>query len=117
MTDDDARFRFRLRLFGLAKEPGSVRAACRMLNVHQSSCYRRQRQLVRFGPEILRPRERRRSRMPNALSPISEQMVLAPPLAYPGWGPLGPPSEPARGKWGGLRVSSNGVWRCSVATA
>ena len=69
MTDDDARFRFRLRLFGRAKEPGSARAACRMLNVHRSSYDRWQRRLVRFGPEILRPQERRRPRMPNALSP------------------------------------------------
>ena len=29
MTDDDALFRFRLRLFGLAEELGNVRAACR----------------------------------------------------------------------------------------
>ena len=36
MSNDDALFRFRLRLFALAKELGSVRAACRMLGVHHS---------------------------------------------------------------------------------
>lgn len=111
MTNDDSLFRFRVRLFALAKELGSVRAACRMLGVHHSMYYRWQRQLVRFGPEILRPRERRRPRMPNALSPILEQKVLGLALAYPGWGPLRLSAELAREKWGGLRISPNGVWR------
>ena len=39
MSNDDALFRFRLRLFALAKELGSVRAACRMLGVHHSMYY------------------------------------------------------------------------------
>lgn len=47
-----------------------------MLGVHHSMYYRWQRQLVRFGPDILRPRERRRPRMPNALTPILQQKVL-----------------------------------------
>lgn len=111
MSNDDALFRFRLRLFALAKELGSVRAACRMLGVHHSMYYRWQRQLVRFGPDILRPRERRRPRMPNALTPILEQKVLGLALAYPGWGPLRLSSELAREKWGGLKISPNGVWR------
>ena len=33
MTNDDVIYRSRLRLFALAKEMGSVRAACRMLGV------------------------------------------------------------------------------------
>ena len=111
MSNDDALFRFRLRLFALAKELGSVRAACRMLGVHHSMYYRWLRQLVRFGPEILRPRERRRPRMPNALTPILEQKVLGLALAYPGWGPARLSAELGREKWGGLKVSANGVWR------
>ena len=111
MSNDDALFRFRLRLFALAKELGSVRAACRMLGVHHSMYYRWLRQLVRFGPEMLRPRERRRPRMPNALTPILEQKVLGLALAYPGWGPARLSAELAREKWGGLKVSANGVWR------
>jgi transposase len=111
VTNDDVLYRSRLRLFALAKELGSVRAACRMLGVHHSTSYRWQRQLVRFGTEILRPRERRRPRMPNAISPMVEQRVLALALANPGWGPHRLSLELGRPQWGGLRVSGNGVWR------
>jgi transposase len=111
VTNDDVLYRSRLRLFALAKEMGSVRAACRMLGVHHSTSSRWQRQLVRFGTEILRPRERRRPRMPNAISPMVEQGVLALALANPGWGPHRLSLELGRPKWGGLRVSGNGVWR------
>lgn len=111
MTNDDVLYRSRLRLFALAREMGSVRAACRMLGVHHSTYYRWQRQLVRFGTEILRPRERRRPRMPNAISPMVEHRVLAVALANPGWGPDRLSLELGRPKWGGLKVSPNGVWR------
>lgn len=111
MTNDDVLYRTRLRLFALAKEMGSVRAACRMLGVHHSTYYRWQRQLVRFGTEILRPRERRRPRMPNAISPMVEQRILGLALANPGWGPDRLSLELGRAKWGGLRVSANGIWR------
>lgn len=111
MTNDDVLYRSRLRLFALAKELGSVRAACRMLGVHHATYYRWRRQLIRFGPELLRPRERRQPRMPNAIPPMVEQRVLALALAYPGWGPDRLSLELGREKWGGLKVSGNGVWR------
>src|SRR5256885_11214373 len=81
LTNDDVIHRSRLRLFALAREMGSVRAACRLLGVHHSTYYRWRRQLVRFGPELLRPRERRQPRMPNAISPMVEQRILALALA------------------------------------
>ena len=87
MTNDDVIHRSRLRLFALAREMGSVRAACRLLGVHHSTYYRWRRQLVRFGPELLRPRERRQPRLPNAIPPMVEQRILGLALAYPGWGP------------------------------
>jgi transposase-like protein len=59
-------YRFRLRALGLAEELGSVRAACRHLGIHPSTFYRWLNQARRFGLEILRPRERRQPRMPNA---------------------------------------------------
>src|SRR5437763_15351174 len=90
---------------------GSVRAACRLLGVHHSTYYRWQRQLVRFGPELLRPRERRQPRMPKAIPPMVEQRVLALALAYPGWGPDRLSLELGREKWGGPKVSANAVWR------
>lgn len=111
MTNDDVIYRSRLRLFALAEEMGSVRAACRMLGVHHSTYYRWRRLLLRYGPELLRPRERRRPRMPNALSPMVEQRILAMAIAFPGWGPNRISLELGRAKWGGIKVSSNGVWR------
>jgi hypothetical protein len=95
---------------------GSARKACPLMGVHPSTYYRWRRQLLRSGPEMLRPRERRPPRMPNALSPMLEQWVQAFALAHPGCSPDRVSAEPARDKWGGIRISPNGVWRCSSAT-
>ena len=111
MTQDDALYRFRLRVLALAHELGSVRAACRVFGIHHSTYYRWHAQAVRFGPEILRPRERRQPIMPNALSPIVEQRIIAFALGHPGLGPRRIAAELARPLWGGLRVSPNGIWR------
>jgi transposase InsO family protein len=111
VTHDDALFRFRVRLFGLATELGNVRAACRMMGVHHSTFYRWRAQLERFGPEILRPRERRQPRMANAISPMVEQRVIAFSLGHPGFGPKRIAAVLARPLWGGLCLSPNGVWR------
>lgn len=111
MTADDALYRFRLRLFALAGEIGSVRAACRTMGVHPSTYYRWRALALRHGLELLRPRERRRPRMPNATSPLVEQRVVAFALGQPGVGPARIAAELARPKWGGLRLSPNGVWR------
>jgi transposase InsO family protein len=110
LTQDDALFRFRVRLFGLAQEIG-VRAACRAMGVHHSTYYRWRRQVDRFGLEILRPRERRAPRMANATPQHIEQRVLAFALGHPGFGPGRISAELRRQKWGGIRISSNGVWR------
>ncbi len=111
MTQDDRIYRFRLRLFGLATELGSVRAACRLLGVHPSTYYRWRAQLLRHGPEILRPRERRAPRMPNALALVDEERIVRFAVAHPGFGPARVSAELARERWGGLAVSPNGVWR------
>jgi transposase InsO family protein len=111
VTLDDSLHRFRLRVFALAHELGNARAACRMLGIHPSTYYRWRTQLLRFGPEVLRPRERRRPRMPNALSPLVEQRVVAFALGHPGFGPARIAAELARPVWGGLRLSPSGVWR------
>ena len=89
MTNDDVVYRSRLRLFALAQEMGSVRAACRLLGVHHSTYYRWRRQLLLYGQEILRPRERRQPRMPNAITPMLEQRVLGLALAFPGVARIG----------------------------
>jgi hypothetical protein len=95
----------------LAQEMGNVRAACRAMGIRPSTYYRWRKESDRFGLEILRPRERRQTRIANAASPMLEQRVLAFALAFPGCGPLRISSELRRPKWGGLQLSPNGVWR------
>ena len=110
MSKDDVLFGYRLRLFALAGEIG-VRAACRAMGVHHSTYYRWAEKVERWGLEALRPRERRRPRMPNQLGPHLEQRIVAFALGQPGFGPKRISAELAREKWGGLRISANGVWR------
>jgi transposase InsO family protein len=111
MSQDDVLFGYRLQLFDLAGRVG-VAAACRTFGVHRSTYYEWKRKVDRHGLEMLRPRERRRPRMPNQLSPLVEQRIVAFALAHPGFGPRRISSELRREKWGGLIVSANGVWRC-----
>ena len=111
MTQDDLLYRFRLRTFAMAAELGTVRAPCRVMGIHPSTYYRWKHQLDRYGPEILRPRERRTPRMANATSPLVEQRVVAFALGHPGFGPARIAAELARPKWGGISLSTNGVWR------
>ena len=110
MSQDDVLFGYRLQLFDLAGRIG-VSAACRMFGLHRSSYYRWKRQVDRHGLEVLRPRERRRPQMPNALPAMIEERIVAFSLAHPGLGPRRVAAELAREKWGGIVVSPNGVWR------
>jgi transposase InsO family protein len=111
VTNDDALFRYRLRVFAAAAELGNVRAACRMFGIHHSTFYRWKALVDRHGLEMLRPRERRAAQMPNATPVMVEQRILAYALAFPGQGPDRISAELRRDKWGGLRISSNGIWR------
>jgi transposase InsO family protein len=111
MTQDDVLFGYRLQLFDLAGRIG-VSAACRTFGVHRSTDYAWKQQVDRHGLEMLRPRERRKPRMPNQLSPLVEQRIVAFALAHPGLGPRRVASELARARWGGIVISANGVWRC-----
>ncbi len=111
MSNDDALHRFRLRLFALVRERGNVRAACRELGIHHSTYYRWRRQVLVWGNEALRPRERRRPRMPNQIPDHIEHRILAFCLAQPGLGPARVAAELRRERWGGLKISPNGVWR------
>jgi hypothetical protein len=47
--------------------------------------------------------------MPNAISPLIEQRVIAFALGHPGFGPKRIAAELRRPKWGGIRISTNGV--------
>ena len=111
MTNDDVLFSYRLRVLASARELGSVALACRLHGIHRSTFYCWQQQAERFGLEILRPRERRRPQMPNAIPVLIEQRIVAFALGHPGYGPARVASELRRAQWGGLTVSANGVWR------
>ncbi len=111
MTQDDLLYRFRLRTFAIAGELGNVRAACRAMGIHPLTYYRWKRQLDRYGPEVLRPRERRTPQMANQTSVLVEQRVVAFALGHPGFGPARIAAELAQPRWGAIRLSANGVWR------
>jgi transposase-like protein len=49
VTEHDVLVGYRLRLFTLADELGSVSQACRMMGVHRSTYYRWKRQVDRWG--------------------------------------------------------------------
>jgi transposase len=110
MTKDDVLFGYRQQLFAEAART-NVSAACRTFGVHRSTYYAWKRQVDRHGLEMLRPRERRRPQMPNQLPKMVEERIVSFSIAHPGLGPKRVASELAREKWGGIVVSSNGVWK------
>jgi transposase InsO family protein len=63
---------------------------------------------------MLRPRERRRPVMPNQLSPVIEQRIVAFALGHPGLGPKRIAAQLSRPEWGGLLISPNGVYKALV---
>ena len=110
MKQDDVLFGYRPQIFALV-ERTSVAEACRVFGIHRSTYYSWRSRVERHGLEMLRPRERRAPRMPNQLSKLVEERIVAFALGHPQMGPHRVADELAREKWGGLRVSGNGVWR------
>src|ERR671933_503182 len=113
MTQDDMLFGYRLQLFDLAGQT-TVAHACRTFGVHRSTYYAWKAQVERHGLEMLRPRERRRPVMPNQLSPLTEQRIVAFALGHPGLGPKRIAAQLGRVEWGGLLISPNGVYKALV---
>ena len=111
MTKDDVLFGYRLQLFAEAARIGNVSEACRRFGVHRSTYYDWKRQVDRHGLEVLRPRERRRPKMPNQLSKMIEERIVSFSIAHPGLGPERVASELGRERWGAIDVSPNGVWK------
>jgi len=111
VSEDDALFGYRLKVLEYAGRT-SVSEACRVFGIHRSTYYVWKRRVERHGLEILRPRERRKPRLPNQLSPFMEERIVAFALGHPGFGPRRIASELRKDRWGGLIVSHNGVWRC-----
>jgi transposase len=110
MTKDDVLFGYRQQLFAEAART-NVSEACRRFGVHRSTYYAWKRQVDRHGLEMLRPRERRRPKMPNQLPKMVEERILSFSIAHPGLGPKRVSGELRRPKWGGIVVSPNGVWK------
>jgi transposase len=111
VSEDEVVFGYRLRVLDHAARR-SVGEACRLFGIHRSTSYVWRRRVERHGPEVLRPRERRRPRMPRQLSPFVEERMVAFALGDPGYGPRRIAAELRRERWGGLVVSHDGVWRC-----
>ena len=84
----------------LAREPRGASAGSDPAP-HNSTYYACKRQVDRDGLEMLRPRERRRPQMPNALPKMIEERIVSFSIAHPGLGPRRVASELAREKWGG----------------
>jgi transposase InsO family protein len=110
MTKDDVLFGYRQALFAEAART-SVAQACRRFGVHRSTYYAWKQAVDRHGLEVLRPRERRRPKMPNQLPKMVEERILSFSIAHPGLGPKRVSAELARHKWGAIVVSPNGVWK------
>lgn len=110
MTKDDVLFGYRQALFAEAART-SVAQACRRFGVHRSTYYAWKRAVDRHGLEVLRPRERRRPKMPNQLPKMVEERILSFSIAHPGLGPKRIAGELRRHKWGAIVVSPNGVWK------
>jgi transposase InsO family protein len=110
VTEHDVLFGYRLQLFDLAGRT-TVAHACRSFGVHRSTYYRWKAQVERHGLEVLRPRERRTPQMPNQLSQLVEERIVAFSLGHPGLGPRRIAAQLGRPEWGGLVVSQNGVWK------
>lgn len=108
MTKDDVLFGYRQQLFAEAART-SVSAACRTFGVHRSTYYAWKRQVDRHGLEMLRPRERRRPQMPNALPKMIEERIVSFSIAHPGLGPRRVASELARER-------GRSSWSASKAT-
>lgn len=109
MTKDDRFYLNRVALFSHAERVG-VSQACRDFRIHRSTHYRWRRQVLRYGLEILRPRERRLPRMPNQLPVWHEQTIISFALAHPGLGPRRLAAQLAQpNPLGQLSVSASGV--------
>ena len=65
----------------------AVSEACRGFGVHRSTHHRWKAQVDRQRLEVLRPRERRRPKMPNRLPAMVEERIVAFAIAHPALGP------------------------------
>jgi hypothetical protein len=110
LTHDDALYKFRLRVFALAEELGSVRAACRAMDIHPP--------LNTAGKLMLSPTdakrcalwERQAARMPNPTrrSSNTARRARLRPSRVRAQADL---RRARRPQVGGIRICPNGVHR------
>lgn len=99
-----------------------MRAACRAMGIHPSTYYRWRRQVLRFGPEILRPREPLRPKVANQTSPYARQTGwdrALPQRGAPGSSPAWPfhPGQAPRPDRGLRRAPGTGAPSGAAGTA
>ena len=116
MSEDDALFGYRLRVLDHAGRT-SVSEACRVFGIHRSTYYVWKRRVERHGLEILRPRERRRPRMPQQLSPFVEERIVAFALGTPVMGRGGSRASLAVSAGAGSRSATTASGAVCVGTA
>lgn len=113
MPEDDVVFGYRLRVFDCGART-SVSEACRVFGIHRSTFHVCKRRVERYGLEIVRPRERRRPRIPKQLSPFVEERIVAFALGHPGYRPARIASELGQEHWA---VSSRAATASGAACA
>lgn len=111
MTLEDRVYHQRLRLMHRAAELGNVSAACREAGVSRTLFYRLKARYERYGPDGLRPKDRRVPRQPNQTPPDIEAQVVRTALLLPTHGPARISYELQRANAGQLAVSASSVWR------
>lgn len=90
MSVDDVLLGYRLQLFLAARS--SVSHACRSFGVHRSTYYRWKAQVDRHRLQALRPRKRRKPKVPSRLPAMVEERIVSFALAR-AWRRGGSPSS------------------------
>ena len=93
MTLADSVHQFRLHAMCRAAEIGNASQACRELGISRTLFYRWKDRFERYGPDGLRPGQRKAPLHPGQTPPHEERTVLAWAIAEPTWGPLRLSSE------------------------
>ena len=90
MTLADSVHQTRLHAMVYVARVGNVSQACRDLGISRTLFYRWKARYVQYGPDGLRPGQRKAPLHPGQTPPHVERSVLAWAVAEPTWGPLRP---------------------------
>jgi transposase InsO family protein len=109
MTLVDSVHQTRLHAMVYAARVGNVSQACRDLGISRTLFYRWKARYEQYGPDGLRPGQRKAPLHPGQTPPHLERSVLAWAIAEPTWGPLRLSSELHRQR--GLVLHPSTVYR------